>query len=373
MLFQNKLGGLVALDPSTGEILAMISAPSYDPNLMVGRSRNFNYGPLLNDALKPMFNRAMQANYPPGSTFKTVNALISQQEGVINDDTYFGCNMGFHMRGLSVGCHKHTSPLNLQQSIQHSCNAYYCKVFKNTIDNEKYANSEAGYEIWRNHVLSFGIGKKIDVDLPHELGGLVPKTDYYNKIYGKNGWKASSIISLSIGQGELGVTPLQLANLSAIIANNGFYYSPHFIKAIGDKDYLPEQYQTKNYTTVQRQYFNVVKEGMRDVVTGGTARNAEVKGLDICGKTGTAQNPHGKDHSLFIAFAPKDNPKIAMAVMVENAGYGTTWAAPIASLMIEKYLTDSISRPWVEKHIMDGNLLPIIEVGSDAKPISLKE
>lgn len=356
-LMQNKIGSVVAIEPATGEILSMISSPAYDPNLLVGRVRSKNYSTLLNDSLKPLFNRAMMAYYPPGSTFKLINGLIGQQEGLLFQETRYPCYKGYPPGNGKPACHPHPSPLNLQQSVQHSCNSYYCYVFKNIIDNKKYRLTEDAYKRWREYVLSFGIGKKLNVDLPHELKGFVPAVEYYDKYFGKQKWKSSTIISLSIGQGELGITPLQMANIMAIIANKGYYYVPHIIRSIGDKQKKQKKFITKNYTLVDSAYFNVIIQGMADVVQSGTAAGSKIKDIPFCGKTGTAQNPQGKDHSLFVGFAPKENPKIAIAVIVENAGFGATWAAPIASLMIEKYLTDSISRPEFEKRILDGNLI----------------
>jgi penicillin-binding protein 2 len=357
-LLQNKVGSLVAIEPKTGEILAMISSPSYDPNLLVGRVRSKNYGYLLRDPLKPLFNRAMQAYYPPGSTFKLTNALSSLQEGVITPSTTFP--HVFTVGSKSVHCHPHP-PGSLKQSIQYSCNPFFCNVFRTFVDNKKFGNPEKGYRIWREYMMSFGIGVKIGVDMPHELKGLIPSAEFYDKIYGKSHWKASTIFSLGIGQGELGVTPLQMANIICIIANKGFFYTPHIIKSIGNKANNSRNLADRHYSKIDSSWFNVVHDGMQLVVEAGTARIARFGNVVICGKTGTAQNPHGKDHSLFVAFAPRDTPRIAIAVMVENAGFGATWAAPIASLMMEKYLTDSITRPDLEERMMKGVILPVLE------------
>lgn len=356
-LMVNKMGSVVAIDPSSGEILVMVNGPNYDPNLMVGRVRSKNYGKLLFDPTKPLFNRSQQAYYPPGSTFKLINGLIGQQEGLLFPSTRFSCNMGYSMGSIKVGCHEHPSPLDLRQSVQQSCNAYYCNVFRNIIDNKKYKSTEEAYNVWRNYVLSFGVGKKLNIDLPHELRGMVPSQEYYDKYFGKGRWKSSTIVSLAIGQGELGITPLQMANIMAIISNRGYYYIPHIVKEVGDKLYKNPEYQKKNHTLISPEYFDIMIEGMHDVVESGTGAGSKIKGISMCGKTGTAQNPHGKDHSLFVGFAPKINPKIAVAVMVENGGFGSTWAAPIASLIIEKYLTDSISRPAIEKRMLEGNTI----------------
>jgi penicillin-binding protein 2 len=354
-LMQNKIGAIVAIEPQTGEVLSIVSSPTYDPNLLVGRVKSKNYRRMLLDTLKPLYNRATMAKYPPGSTFKLVNALIGQQEGVINGSTLFSCSRGFHFGGLTVGCHPHASPVNLLFSITTSCNSYYCNTFKNIL--QKYPKTQIGFTVWRNHVLSFGIGKKFPVDLPQESKGNVPSVKYYDKYHGAGRWNAITVISLAIGQGEMGVTPLQMANYCATIANRGWFYPPHVIKKVegGTIDTL---YKRKHYTTVNRRYFEPVVEGMRNVILNGTGRIAQLDSLTICGKTGTAQNPHGKDHSIFICFAPMNNPKIAIAVYVENAGFGATWAAPIASLMLEKYLRREVKRPEMEKRILDANLLP---------------
>lgn len=357
-LMQNKKGGIVAIDPSTGEILTVITSPTYDPNLLVGRQRSSNYSKLALDTIGvPLFNRALMAYYPPGSTFKLINGLIGQQEKVLFPATRYPCHRGYPLMGGKPACHAHPSPLDLKGSVQHSCNSYYAYVFRSIIDNKKYHSAEEGYRAWRDYVLSFGVGKKINSDLPQELRGMVPSVEYYDKYFGKSQWKSSTIVSLSIGQGELGVTPLQMANIMATIANRGFYYIPHVIKYVGDKKFVKKEFTVKNYTKIDPSYFDVMIDGMEQVVEAGTARIAKIKGIAVCGKTGTAQNPHGKDHSVFVAFAPKVNPKIAIAILVENAGFGASWAAPIASLMMEKYLTDTITRPDLEKRMMEGDLI----------------
>lgn len=355
-LLENKIGSVVAIEPSTGEILAIVTKPGYDPNLLVGRVRSKNYSQLLKDELKPLFNRAMMAYYPPGSTFKLVNALIAQQEAIITPATVFPHS--FVVGSKSVKCHPHPGGLGLEGAVQYSCNPYFCNTFRAFVDNRKFVTSENGYKLWRDYVLSFGIGRKIGVDLPHELKGNVPTVDFYDRYYGKGRWKASTIFSLGIGQGELGVTPLQMANIMCIIANKGYYYTPHIVKKIGDKPNTTRNLAEKHVTMVNASHFNAIQDGMQKVVEAGTARVARFGDFVICGKTGTAQNPHGKDHSLFVAFAPRENPKIAIAVMVENSGFGATWAAPVASLMMEKYLTDSISRPELYERMIKGNLLP---------------
>ncbi len=344
-LMRNKRGSIVAIEPSTGEILCFISSPGYDPNLLVGRERGNNYIKLLRDETKPLFVRPLMAQYPPGSIFKAVEALIAQQENLIYPETRFPCGGGYSIGSRIVKCMHVHSPLDLRESIAQSCNAYYCWTFKKLIDQGNYGTVEKNFLKWREYVNAFGIGKKTGIDLPNELSGLLPTVQFYDKYYGSGGWKSSTIISLSIGQGELGVTPLQMANIMAIIANKGWYYNPHLIKAIGEKSYQKKEFTTKNYVGIDTQYFNIVTEGMQQVVDRGTAYYAKIKDIAMCGKTGTAQNPHGKDHSVFVAFAPRENPKIAIAVVVENAGFGSTWAAPIASILVEKYLKDTVSRP----------------------------
>jgi len=356
-LMQNKIGSIVAIEPATGEILALISSPSYNPNLLVGRVRSKNYDSLSKDITKPLFNRALMAKYPPGSTFKLINALIGLQEGVIVPSTTFSCNMGFSFGGLTVGCHEHPSPLNLQQSIQSSCNSYYCNTFRRIIDNRKYRTVAEGFAEWRRYVTSFGFGNKLGSDLSTELRGYIPTVDFYDKYHGRGRWRSISIISLAIGQGELGITPLQMANMTAILANRGYYITPHVVKKIDGINQIDPSFLKRHYIPIDRRYFDLVVDAMELVVKSGTARVAYMENISICGKTGTAQNPHGEDHSIFVAFAPKVNPKIAIAVYVENGGFGATYAAPIASLMIEKYLTDSIRRPAVEKFIEDVSLI----------------
>lgn len=357
MLMQNKKGSIVAIDPQTGEILALISSPSYDPSLLVGRKRAKNYNLLLKDTLKPLFNRALMAKYPPGSTFKMVNALIGLQEGVITANNTFSCSNGFSMGNIRVGCHPHPSPLNLVPSIQYSCNAYYCNVFVKILNNRKYKNTEEAFIKWREYVTSFGFGTNLGTDLSYELKGNVPTNNYYNKYFGKNRWKPLTIISLSIGQGELGTTPLQLANYACILANRGYYYTPHILKEIHNTSWHNAKFKQKHYTLIDAKYFEPIIEGLEQVVIAGTARVAKIDSIVVCGKTGTAQNPHGKDHSIFIAFAPKDNPTIAISVFVENAGFGSVYAAPIASLMIEKYIKRNVKRKDLEKRMIESNLI----------------
>ncbi|MEI6815011.1 MAG: penicillin-binding protein 2 [Bacteroidota bacterium] len=359
-LMQNKIGGIAAIEPSTGEILAMVSAPSYDPNLLVGRERAKNYEILLTDKTRPLYNRALLSAYPPGSTFKIIMALIAQQEGVLGPETRYPCAGGYPPGGGKPACHHHPSPLDLALAISYSCNSYFSYVFKSVMDQKKFTSTEESFENWRKHVLSFGYGRKLGVDLPSELSGGVPTIEHYDKVFGEGHWRSSTILSLGIGQGEMGASPLKMANAMAIVANHGYYYIPHVIKAIGDKQFQFEKYTTKNYTTVSPEHFFTVIEGMYDAVESGTASASKIKDIEICGKTGTAENP-GKSHSVFFGFAPKENPKIAIAVMVEHGGWGADWAAPIAILMIEKYLKGNISRPDIEKRMLDGVVLPAIK------------
>lgn len=357
LLMQNKIGAAVAIEPSTGEIIAMVSAPSYDPNLMVG-SRNIskNYKALYEDTLKPFYPRPLAAEYPPGSIFKTVQALIGLQEGVITENTGFPCNKSL------VGCHNHPNALTIQQAIQFSCNPYFYYETKRIIQQGKdpsiFKDAAIGLSIWEKYMHSFGLGIKPETDIYGLRGGVIPNVAYYNRWYGEYRWAFSTIRSNSIGQGEVKVTPLQMANLAAIIANRGYYYEPHLVSSIGNDGPLPK-FNVKKKTMVDEAHFAAVVEGMRRVVNepGGTARRARLKDIVVGGKTGTAQNPHGEDHSVFMAFAPLDNPKIAIAVFVENAGFGGTWAAPIASLMIEKYLTGEITDKRKEKRILEGDFI----------------
>ncbi|MBQ2913104.1 MAG: penicillin-binding protein 2 [Bacteroidales bacterium] len=363
-LMQNKVGSVVAIEPSTGEILALISSPGIDIDQLASISKH--YKEIVNDPYKPMFNRAVMSAYPPGSVFKLVNGLIGLQEGVITPQTKYNCNLGYYYGDRKLGCHAHPSPLDFTQSIMMSCNAYYCYVFRAIIENRKYGSVSEAFDNWREMVMSFGFGRKLGSDFPAELGGTLPTSKTYDKIYGKNRWRAHSIISLSIGQGEIGATPLHLANLAATIANRGYYYIPHLVKDSPDTTIHP-RFKERNYTMVDTSHFHKVIQGMWQAVNsepgaGGTARLAHVEGLDICGKTGTAQNPHGKDNAVFICFAPRENPKIAIAAYIENAGFGGTWAAPIASLMIEKYLNGEISRKDLEKRMVEANLMQYVPV-----------
>lgn len=356
-LMQNKIGSIVAIDPTTGGILAFVTSPVYDPNLLVGRVRGKNFAKLTNDTLKPLLNRAIMGNYPPGSTFKMVNALVGLQEGVLSEHTSYYCS---GPATSPIRCtHNHITPLELQEAIEQSCNPYFWNVYKSVINSRYHDGVKDAYNAWRGHVLSMGFGKSFSTDIPFELNGNIPTAEYYDKVYQEGHWNALTVRSLAIGQGEILVTPLQLANLSVVIANKGYYYPPHLVDAVGSQENTIEKFNEKIVSTIDASHFDVVQEAMLEVFEGdhGTARWAKLPGVQICGKTGTVQNPHGADHSMFIAFAPKENPRIAMTVIVENSGYGSTWAAPIASLMIEKYLNDTITRPHIEKRMIEGNLI----------------
>jgi penicillin-binding protein 2 len=352
-LMLNKMGSIVAIEPRTGEVLSLVSSPTYDPNLMVGRERGNKYMELLLDKDKPLFNRPISAPYPPGSIFKVIMSLMGQQEKVLTPNTAYGCNHGY----LFVGCHPHGSPLALRGAIAVSCNAYFCQVYRSIINNPKYKHVEDAYNEFYKHAYSFGMGHQLGIDLYGEGPGVLKKSTYFDKLYGRHRWQALTTISMGIGQGELGITPLQMANATAAVANRGYYITPHIVRKINNRANPNPEFNKKHWTTIDTSYFPIVIEGMHDVVEHGTAYIARIPGIEVCGKTGTAQNPHGKDHSVFFAFAPKNNPKIAIAVVVENSGYGATWAAPIASLMMEQYLTGKHdTRKALLERMLKGNL-----------------
>lgn len=363
-LMQNKKGTIVAIEPSTGEVLTMVSAPSFDPNLLVGkRAINENYPKLIMDENKPLFPRPLQAEYPPGSIFKLLQSLIALQEGKITINTGFPCN-----RSL-VGCHNHPSATNIMEAVKMSCNPYYYQAVRRVIQpgikKNIFADAEVGLGKWAEYMHLFGLGEKLLIDIPGVRPGLIPDPNYYDNLfpskkhpYGHHRWAFSTIRSISIGQGEVKITPLQMANIAAIIANRGWYYTPHVVKSIGNKG--PEDiFKVKHQTNIDKKYYDAIVEGMRRVVNepGGTARKARLEDIVVCGKTGTVENPQGKDHAVFICFAPMDNPKIAVAVFVENSGFGGTWAAPIARLIIEKYLNKKITDKELEKYILEANLM----------------
>lgn len=356
-LMINKRGCIVAIDPKTGEILALVSAPTFDPNLFVGkRSISENYPKLVLDPAKPLYPRPLAAEYPPGSILKLVQSLIALQEGVITAETGFPCTKSM------VGCHNHPMASDLRKAVQYSCNPYYYYTVKRIIHKGRkknyFADAEAGLNSWATYMHNFGLGQKFNSDITGMRGGLIPNSAYYDKWYGHNTWAFSTIRSISIGQGEVKVTPLQMANIAAIIANRGWYYTPHFVRSIGNKA-IPYEYRKLHKTYIKQEHFEPVIEGMRRVVneSGGTGSKARLNDIVVCGKTGTAENPQGEDHSIFISFAPMHNPKIAIAVFIENAGFGGTWAAPVASLMIEKYIKRKITDKEKEKRILEANLL----------------
>jgi penicillin-binding protein 2 len=356
-LMKNKTGSIVAIEPRTGEILALVSSPNYDPGLLVGRVRSENFARLQADtAFKPLFNRAFMAKYPPGSTFKPINGLIGLQEKVIVPSTRFACNNGY----LFVACHSHSSPLDLIGGIKNSCNAYFCQTYRKILENPRYGSISEAYDKWRSYLTEFGFGKNLGTEFSNELPGNVPPSSYFDRYHGKGKWKALTVISMAIGQGEVETTPLQMANMTAAIANRGYFYTPHIVKLIGNNKTIDPKFRTKNIISIDSANFEQIILGMEAAVNGGagaTATVAALKDIIVCGKTGTAQNPHGKNHSVFIAFAPKDDPKIAIAVYVENAGFGATYAAPVASLMIEKYLRGTITNTWQEQRMLELNLI----------------
>jgi len=354
-LMRFKRGSIVAIEPSTGEILVMVSSPSYDPNLLVGRVRSKNFAKLNQDTLKPLFNRAMQAQYPPGSTFKTLSTLIGLQEGVLHTYTRYMCH------GVSttpIPCsHNHPAPLDLLHAIEQSCNPYFWQVFKSILDQNKFHTMQESYNYWRDLVTSFGVGTILESDVVDQANGNLPKDTYYDKYYGKTGWRAMTIRSLAIGQGEVEETPLQMANIVATIANRGYYHPPHLLKAVEGDVQAAAKFEKKIYPKIASEYYQTLIDGMELVYEGGGARWYKIDSVECCGKTGTSQNPHGKNHAVFIAFAPKDNPKIAIACVVENSGYGATWAAPIASLIMEKYLKGEVKQKATEERMLNAYLL----------------
>lgn len=358
-LMKNKIGAIVAIEPSTGEILAMVSSPTYDPTTLIGRERGKNYRELVRNPYKPLYDRSIMAAYPPGSTFKPTQGLILEQEDIVDLSTAFPCHRGYINGGLRVGCHGHESPITLKPAIRTSCNAYFCWGLKSMIDRRsKYGTPAKAFEIWKNHMVSMGYGYKLGIDLPGESRGFIPNSEFYSKIYGDGRWSANTIISIAIGQGEILATPLQIANLCATIANRGFFITPHVVKEV-EGDTISSLYKERRYPTIDRKYYDDIVDGMRMAVVGGTCRNAAFGDVEVCGKTGTAQNPHGRDHSAFMGFAPMNNPKIAICVYVENAGFGATYGVPIGGLMMEKYLTGEISpeRKYLEQRMLESNTI----------------
>lgn len=361
-LLQNKTGSIVAIDPKTGQILTMISGPTYDPNLLImTQDRGQEFSRLLTHPLKYFFDRTVMAKYPPGSIFKTAVSLAGMQEGVINTDGGFSCSGGYFYAGRLYKCH-HSGHLNgVVDAIAHSCNTYYMVKYRDIIDKFGYSNPHQGLDLFNKYLLEFGFGQKLGIDYPNESAGGFPTSAYYDKIYPKKlgGWHSPTIMSCGIGQGELQLTTLQMANFAACLANRGYWIAPHLAMKFKDGTPIPDRFYEKHQVNVDARHFETVVEGMSQCVIRGTARIAQVPGVDVCGKTGTSQNPHGDDHSVFFAFAPKVNPKIAIAVYVENAGWGASYAAPIAGLMIERYLNDTIStaRKPLEEKMAQANLI----------------
>lgn len=351
-LMSGKTGSIVAIEPSTGQILAMVTSPSYDPNELVGRKRGMKYAEINANPDKPLLNRAISGTYPPGSTFKMINGLICLQSGAMNVNTAYPCN---GPNSVPIKCtHYHSSPVRLYDAIENSCNPYFWLAFQDMMNSRKFKSQKEAYQFWYDNVTSFGLGRSVDSDIPYTASGKIPKKEYYDKIY-RGVWNAMTVRSLSIGQGEILVTPLQLANVAAAIGNEGYFIEPHYIKRFANSD--DSVSFPKHIINIKQQHFKDVKKGMRNVFEGqhGTARMSVIPGISVAGKTGTAENPHGKDHSILMAFAPVDNPQIAIAVVVENAGFGSTWAAPIASLMIEKYIKGEITRPALEQRVLTLN------------------
>nr|WP_321244192.1 penicillin-binding protein 2 [uncultured Psychroserpens sp.] len=363
LLMTNKRGGIVAIDPSNGEILALVTGPSYNPNLLVGRERNKNFSRLYLDTIsRPTWDRGLQAQYPPGSPFKVINALIGLQENVITPEDKVTCRMGYYYGSRKLtGCHHHKSPVDMNAGIAQSCNAYFVTTYRKIVD--KYKDAGEGMNIWADHAKSFGLGDYLGYDLPVGQKGRIPNGSYYDKAYGDNRWGSTYIVSNAIGQGEVEATPIQLANMVAAIGNRGYYYTPHIIKEI-EGDTIPSKFTTKRQTTIDKRHFEPVVQGMFDVYNKGTAASLRIPGIDICGKTGTAENfikidsvkTQLTDHSIFVAFAPKDNPKIAIAVFVENGYWGSRFAGRMASLMIEKYINGEITRTDMEHWILTHSL-----------------
>ncbi len=356
-LMEGLAGGAVAIEPKTGEILSIISSPSYSPGFLSGRLFSQNFAELTLDSLKPLFNRATMSVYPPGSTFKPLQALIALQEGVIAPNEQIFCS------GALVGDHAPSGYYNVFKAIQKSSNNYFYIVFRRIINRNlsenTFIDSRLGLEVWNEYLYNFGLGKPLGIDIPNEKGGQIPSPELYNRIYGENSWKWSTINSISIGQGEILISPLQMANYSAAIANRGYYYTPHIIKEVGESGKPKEKYLEKHDTGIDTVHFGTVIDALEAVVNapGGTGFRAAIPGIKVCGKTGTSQNPHGEDHSVFIAFAPKDDPKIAISVYVQNAGQGARAAASIAGLMMEKYLTGEIKKVWIEDYLKRGHFI----------------
>ena len=379
-LMFEKRGGIVAIEPKTGEILALVTAPSYDPAILVGRERSKNYTAMYNDSIaKPLYDRGLLAEYPPGSPFKILTGLVGLQEEVIDENSTFMCHHGFsYGRGAFMKCHCPGGAIKLHNGIYKSCNTYFASTFKLSID--KYPKPEQGLNAWSNHMKSFGLGDFLGYDLPPGRKGHIPTAKFYKRFYPNGGWRSSTIISNSIGQGEVSMTPIQLANMMATVANQGWYYTPHIIKKIEGRK-IDKKFTTKHYTSIDKQYFRPVIDGLFDVYNFGTASHLKVEGIEICGKTGTAENfakingvrTQLDDHSIFVAFAPRENPKIAIAVFVENGYWGARWAGPIASLMIEKYLRGDVKQKAREEWIMTHGLKETYDKYLSGQPFTINK
>lgn len=358
-LMKNKIGAIAMIEPATGEVLCLVSAPTFDPRILVGRQRGRNHAMLESDPRKPLYDRTLMAQYPPGSTFKPAQGLVFLQEGVITPSTLYPCAYGYTYRGGKPACHGHASPLSLVHAIATSCNSYFCWGLHDMLDSRKrFPTIQEGFEVWKNHIVSMGYGYRLGIDLPGEKRGYIPNSKVYDNIY-RGRWTSSTIISNAIGQGEILATPLQICNLASTIANRGYYIIPHVVKEIQDtpQDTL---YTNRRYPTVEKQHYDIAAEGMREAVTSGSCRGAAIPGIEVCGKTGTAENPHGKDHSVFMGFAPFGKPEVAIVVFIENAGFGATYAVPVGRLMMEKYLTGTVSEAskYIEEYIINTALTP---------------
>ncbi len=373
-LMQNKIGSVIMIEPKTGEVLCMVAAPSYDPSLLTGKDFSKNYLQLVQDPYKPLINRAVSGLYPPGSTFKPSQGLVFLQEGIITADTRYSCYGGYPPLGGRPKCHGHPSPLNLQPSLATSCNSFFCYGLNAMISNRsKYSSNLEAFEVWKDHMVDLGFGYKLDIDLPSEKRGFIPNSKYYSNAFKTEKWNAHNIISIAIGQGEILATPLQMANFAALIANRGYFHKPHIVKDIKGSQ-LDTLYTNRRESGIDKSHFEVTVDGMADAVTNGTCRRINMEPyLTVCGKTGTAENPHGADHSLFIGFAPKDDPKVAIAVIVENGGFGATNAVPIGRLMLQKYLMGEIMEQdkYLEQSLTERVILPFIYMKNQEKSLTV--
>jgi penicillin-binding protein 2 len=360
-LMKNKIGSIVMIEPSTGEVLCLVTSPTYDPSMLLGREFSTNYKKLTQDPTKPLFNRAIQGMYPPGSTFKTTQGLIFLEEGIITPETSYSCAHGYPPGGGRPKCHGHGSPLPLAPAVSTSCNSYFCYGLTAMLSNRrKYSSISESFDIWKDHLVTMGFGYKLGLDLPSEKRGFIPNSQYYTKAFKTDKWYAQNVISISIGQGEVLATPLQIANLGALIANRGYFYTPHIVRQIQDS-ILDRQFTEKKIPTINSVHYNPIVQGMAGAVTGGTCRGINLlPEIAVAGKTGTAENSHGRDHSWFMGFAPVENPKVAIAVLVENGGFGATFAVPIARLMVQKYMKGEIpaNEKYLEERIANSIVLP---------------